>query len=67
MTGRGCQEETLPCYCFGSNHALLPAFGSITGRHSIRPGPQDRIDGIAGEQVIRVGNKSFLALAGLGL
>ncbi len=54
LTGKGGQKETLPCFCLGADSALLPAFGSFTGSHVIRPGPHDRIFVIAGDQVVPV-------------
>lgn len=32
----------LPCFHLSGNHLTLPAFGSFTGGHCIRPGKQDR-------------------------
>ena len=54
LSGKGGQRETLPCFCFGANHALLPAFGGFTGSHPIRPGPRDRIYVIADHEVVPV-------------
>ena len=55
LIGRGGQKETLSCFCLGADAALLPAFGSFTGSHAIRPGPDDRIYVIADDQVVPVG------------
>jgi hypothetical protein len=33
----------LPCFWFGREQALLPAFGTGTGLHIIDPGGTDRI------------------------
>ena len=55
LTGKGRQKETLPCFCFGPRGAVLPAFGSFTGKQVIRPAPDDRIYVIAGSEVLDMG------------
>lgn len=52
--GTGRQRETLPCFHFGKNSALLPAFGSFTGNHVIHPARGDRVYVIAGDEVINM-------------
>ena len=54
LAGKGRQRERLPCFCFGPRLALLPAFGSFTGRQLIRPSHEDRIFVIAGSAVVEV-------------
>jgi DNA ligase-associated metallophosphoesterase len=54
LTGKGRTRETLPCFCFGSRMALMPAFGGFTGNQVIRPTTNDRIYVIAGNKVIEV-------------
>lgn len=60
LTGKGRQQETLPCFSFGPRLALLPPFGSFTGHRSIRPSREDRIYVITGSEVIHLdsGRKS---------
>jgi DNA ligase-associated metallophosphoesterase len=53
--GKGRQRETLPCFCFGSRGALLPAFGSFTGTQTIRPSRQDRVFVVADDSVLAMG------------
>lgn len=55
LIGKAGQKETLPCFWLREDSGLLPAFGSFTGSHVIRPGEQDRIFVIAGDQVVPVG------------
>jgi len=50
--GKGRQRETLPCFCFGPQGALLPAFGSFTGTQIIRPSRDDRIFVVADDTVL---------------
>lgn len=54
LTGRGRQKETLPCFWFGRQGGVLPAFGSFTGNQVIRPAPDDGVYVVAGETVCRV-------------
>lgn len=43
-----------PCFHFSTRVALLPAFGSFTGTHGIRPGPTDRVFLVGSDAVIEV-------------
>ena len=54
MTGKGRQSETLPCFCFAKQSALLPAFGSFTGGQMIRPSPNERVFVVAADTVIEM-------------
>ena len=54
MKGKGRLKETLPCFCFTPQHALMPAFGSFTGNQVIHASAEDRIFVIAGDDVIDV-------------
>jgi DNA ligase-associated metallophosphoesterase len=53
MKGIGGQHETLPCFYFSQQYAILPAFGSFTGNHIINPYPEDDVYVIAGAEVIK--------------
>lgn len=48
-TGHGL---TVPCFYFGRDHAMLPAFGSFTGTATVRPQPGDRIFALADGEII---------------
>lgn len=54
LTGRGRLRERLPCFWFGRDYGVLPAFGEFTGLASVRPELGDRIMAIAGSQVVEV-------------
>ena len=41
--GRAKFAARLRCYCFSASLGVLPAFGSFTGGHSIRPAPDESI------------------------
>jgi DNA ligase-associated metallophosphoesterase len=47
--GRGL---TLPCFYFGRDYALLPAFGEFTGTALVRPRPGERVFVLAGDEII---------------
>lgn len=51
MVGRGRQRERLPCFWFGAQWAVLPAFGEFTGLASVEPVAGDRVFVIAGDVV----------------
>lgn len=50
--GRGLQRLRLPCFHLGEHVGVLPAFGSFTGMHPVRPQPGDRLF-VAVEDVVR--------------
>jgi DNA ligase-associated metallophosphoesterase len=52
LTGRGGLQAKLPCFRFGLQNAVLPAFGGFTGSRLIRPRPADRVFVIADSAVI---------------
>jgi DNA ligase-associated metallophosphoesterase len=43
LGGRAHQRLRLPCFHFGPQVGVLPAFGEFTGSHSLPRGPQDRV------------------------
>jgi len=43
-----------PCFHFAPGLAVLPAFGTFTGTHSITPGKQDRVFVVGPDEVIDV-------------
>lgn len=51
LTGKGRQAIKLPCFYFGTDRAILPAFGKFTGTHLIKPGPEDRVFAVIERQV----------------
>lgn len=52
LRGTGRQAVTLPCFYFGKNQGILPAFGSFTGLARIQPKKEDRIFVIAEDKII---------------
>ena len=43
LRGKGRQYLRLPCFYFGQFTGILPAFGSFTGTHVIKPMVDDRV------------------------
>ncbi len=43
LTGRGRQSMHVPCFWFGKDKAVLPAFGSFTGCGRIEPSEDDEV------------------------
>jgi DNA ligase-associated metallophosphoesterase len=52
LGGRAHQRLRLPCFHFGRDVGLLPAFGEFTGLHVVRPQPGDRVFVIAEDRVV---------------
>lgn len=54
LRGKGKQSLKLPCFYFTEHQGILPAFGTFTGTHTVRPIATDRVYVIAGDSVSRV-------------
>ncbi len=54
LKGVGRQHLRLPCFWFTEKNGVLPAFGSFTGTHPIRPKKADKVYAITNEQVVEV-------------
>ncbi len=54
LHGRGRQALTLPCFYFGADQGLLPAFGSFTGLACIMPKKNDRVYVLMGDKIQQV-------------
>ncbi len=52
LSGTGRQTLTLPCFYFGKQQGILPAFGSFTGLARISPKKEERIFVIAENKII---------------
>lgn len=51
LGGRANQRLRLPCFHFGPDVGVLPAFGAFTGMHVMTRGVGDRVCVIAGDEV----------------
>ena len=54
LRGKGRQYLRLPCFYFGKHTGILPAFGSFTGLHVLKPLKDDRIYVVYGDLVAEV-------------
>ena len=54
LHGRAYNSVRVPCFWFGEEQCILPAFGKFTGNESIKPLASDKIFAIAGEEVFGV-------------
>ena len=54
LVGKGRQQITLPCFAFGERQAILPSFGTFTGRVAIHSDKTDRIFAIVKEKVLAI-------------
>lgn len=54
LFGNGKQSIRLPCFYFGKQQGILPAFGSFTGTSGINPVKGDRVFVIVENQVMEV-------------
>lgn len=52
LKGRGRQAIKLPCFYFGNNYGILPAFGGFTGTYCIEPNNSNRVFIIADSQIL---------------
>jgi len=54
VIGKARQRLKFPCFYFGNDYAILPAFSLFTGLYSIRPKTGERIFAITPKNVIEV-------------
>jgi len=53
LKGKAKQSITLPCFYFGSEMGVLPAFSNFSGKHLIKIKASDHVFGITKEKVIK--------------
>jgi len=54
LTGTANQSLRLACFFFSDQYAVMPAFGTFTGMHTLKPKRSDNIYVIAENKVIKV-------------
>lgn len=59
LRGKGRQSVTVPCFWFGRDYAILPAFGKFTGKVEIKIQRDETVFAIAGQKVLPVFSKVF--------
>ncbi|HEX8060292.1 MAG TPA: ligase-associated DNA damage response endonuclease PdeM [Cyclobacteriaceae bacterium] len=60
LYGKGRQALLLPCFHFGKQLGILPAFGSFTGLYPVRIAKGDQVYVIAEGDVIEISNEAAL-------
>ena len=54
LRGKGRQSLMLPCFYFGKNQGLLPAFGMFTGLARITPRKEEKVFAILDDKVLEL-------------
>ena len=54
LTGKGRQKLSFPCFFFGKNQIVIPAFGKFTGKFCIDFKESDKIFGVSGNKIIEL-------------
>ena len=54
LSGRGGLSATLPCFYFGRDYGLLPAFGDFTGTAVVRPRVGEQVYALADGAVVQI-------------
>jgi uncharacterized protein len=54
LAGRAHDRVRFACFHFAPGCGVLPAFGSFTGMHPIRPAPGDRVFAVADDSVLEI-------------
>lgn len=54
INGMGKQSLSFPCFYFGEQYAVLPAFSQFTGLAHIAPKPTDKLFAIVNQSVIAI-------------
>ncbi len=54
MRGAGRQTLRFPCYYFGKDYAILPAFGRFTGTARVEAQPGDQLFAIVNQEIVHL-------------
>ena len=54
MNGIAAQSLMLPCFYFGKDYAVMPAFSAFTGLAKIKPAESDHVFALVENEVIRI-------------
>ena len=55
LKGRGKQKLTFPCFYFANNYCVLPAFSRFTGTYKVKPGKDETVYAITGDELLKIG------------
>ena len=53
LRGQGKQHLRLPCFYFGHEQGILPAFSHFTGTYTVNPEPGETVYALAGKELVR--------------
>lgn len=51
LAGKAKQSVKVPCFWFGKNFGVLPAFGEFTGNHPVWPLEDEQVYAVAGSKI----------------
>ncbi|MBS1949012.1 MAG: ligase-associated DNA damage response endonuclease PdeM [Bacteroidetes bacterium] len=54
INGAGKQSLCFPCFYFGKQHSILPAFSHFTGIALIKPGNDENVFAIVGKKLLQI-------------
>jgi len=54
LSGKGRQSVKIPCFYFGKEMGIMPAFGTFTGTHVLKPMEGDKVFVVQDKMVIEV-------------
>lgn len=54
LTGKGRQKIQVPCFYFGQEYGLLPAFGTFTGNYPIKIARNEHIFALIEDQILEL-------------
>ncbi len=54
VVGRAKQRLKFPCFYFGKDYAVMPAFSVFTGLYSVRPKADEKVFAVTKESVVKV-------------
>lgn len=54
IVGKAKQRLKFPCFYFGNNYAVMPAFSAFTGLYLIKPNPMEQVFAITPNNVVKV-------------
>ena len=54
IEGFAKQSLRFPCFYFGEEYAVLPAFGRFTGTHALKPKKKDKVFAIVNKSIIEL-------------
>lgn len=57
LAGFARQRLKMPCFWFGDNFGVFPAFGQFTGYHTIRPENHHRVYAVAGSKIVTLSSQ----------